>query len=636
MSVALHPTRDAFSQYFSRGIPQLVWATLPADLDTPVAAMLRLMSDSEPCFLLESVEKGEIRGRYSVIGLSPDVIWRSHGNKAEIKLHNAPFSPCSEPPLVALRKLYETSKMDIPEGLPPMAAGLVGYMGYDMVRQMEELPTQKPDALNIPDSCFVRPQVMVIFDSVTDTLYVITACRNDAGVSSAADAYAAASSRIHAVLARLSTYPSPQGGEGGALAPGEGNLRPKVNKYGSHALIPNARELRSNMPEAEKKLWYFLRAHRFNGYKFRRQHPISKNYIADFICLEKKVIIELDGAQHGEQQEYDAKRTTVLEKEGYKVLRFWNNEVFQNIEMVLDNIWHALESTPSRPSATLPPLGGGESVALLTGSIKGREREEILDSIANGNAQIIIGTHALFQEKVQFKNLALVVIDEQHRFGVEQRMALSNKGNQPHILHMTATPIPRSLMMTLYGDMETSLLKEKPAGRKPITTRAIPAARYDTVVERLKAALERGEKAYWICPLIESGDDSDKDLAAAKHRFTEFKARFGPIVGLIHGRMKKEDRDAEMQKFVSGKTKLLVATTVIEVGVDVRDATIMVIEQAERFGLSQLHQLRGRVGRGDRPSACALLYNEYAVMPPLHALRFSAKRKTVLKSPRKI
>jgi ATP-dependent DNA helicase RecG len=255
-------------------------------------------------------------------------------------------------------------------------------------------------------------------------------------------------------------------------------------------------------------------------------------------------------------------------------------------------------------------------VVLLTGSVKGGARADVLEGIASGKAQIVIGTHALFQEKVAFKNLALVVIDEQHRFGVEQRMALSNKGNLPHILHMTATPIPRSLAMTLYGDMDVSLLKEKPAGRKPITTRALPAARFDKVVERLKAALERGEKAYWICPLIESGDDSDKDLAAAKHRFTEFKTRYGNIVGLIHGRMKKDERDEQMQKFVSGKTKILIATTVIEVGVDVRDATIMVIEQAHRFGLSQLHQLRGRVGRGEKPSACVLLYDEFAVARP--------------------
>jgi anthranilate synthase component 1 len=202
-SVTIFPSKDRFTQQHARGLSQLVWASLPADLDTPVGAMLRLMRDDEPCFLLESVEKGEIRGRYSVIGLSPDVIWRASGNKAEIKLHNAPFSPCSEPPLDALRRLYETSKIDIPEGLPPMAAGLVGYMGYDMVRQMEDLKTTKPDAIGIPDSCFVRPQLMVIFDAVTDTLYVITACRADSGVADAATAYAAASARIHGVLQKL-------------------------------------------------------------------------------------------------------------------------------------------------------------------------------------------------------------------------------------------------------------------------------------------------------------------------------------------------------------------------------------------------------------------------------------------------
>lgn len=407
-------------------------------------------------------------------------------------------------------------------------------------------------------------------------------------------------------------FPSPFRGEG----QGGGAPRAKINKYGSHSLIPNARELRANMPEAEQKLWYYLRAHRFSGYSFRRQHPISANYIADFVCLDKKLIIELDGGQHSEQQEYDAKRTVHLEKEGYKVLRFWNNEVFQNTEVVLDTIWHALELTPSRPSATLPPNGGGVNTSLLTGSVKGSAREEILQNIASGKTQIVIGTHALFQEKVTFKNLAFIVVDEQHRFGVEQRMALSAKGNFPHILHMTATPIPRSLSMTLYGDMDCSYLREKPAGRKPIVTRAIPAARYDAVLERLKAALDRGEKAYWICPLIDGEEDGEKDLAAAKTRFTEFKTRFGNQVGLIHGRMKKDARDAEMEKFVSGKTKLLVATTVIEVGVDVRDATIMVVEQAERFGLSQLHQLRGRVGRGEKSSACVLLYNEYAVARP--------------------
>lgn len=261
-------------------------------------------------------------------------------------------------------------------------------------------------------------------------------------------------------------------------------------------------------------------------------------------------------------------------------------------------------------------------VVLLTGSIKGKAREQALAKIASGEAAIIIGTHALFQEHVQFKTLSLAVIDEQHRFGVAQRMALSNKGDAPHLLHMTATPIPRSLTMMLYGDMDCSLLTEKPAGRRPIATRLIPRSRYDEVVERLGAALARGEKAYWICPLIEDSgfgiQDSgsgpslnpDDDIAAATSRHKEFLARFGHTVSLVHGRMKAEERNAEMQKFIEGATSLMVATTVVEVGVDVKDATIIVIEQAERFGLSQLHQLRGRVGRGAKDSACVLLYGD--------------------------
>lgn len=267
------------------------------------------------------------------------------------------------------------------------------------------------------------------------------------------------------------------------------------------------------------------------------------------------------------------------------------------------------------------------SVALLSGRIKGRERKETLDNLASGKTNIIIGTHALFQEQVEFANLAFIVIDEQHRFGVNQRMALSSKGHAPHILHMTATPIPRSLTMTLYGDMECSLLKEKPAQRQPITTRVIPLSRYGEIMERLQAALARGEKAYWICPLIEDNSDNlplplgegrgegiavENDIAAAKSRYTEFKARFGDMVGIVHGQMKGDERDEIMHDFASGKTRLLVATTVVEVGVDVRDATIIVIEKAERFGLSQLHQLRGRVGRGDKASSCVLLCSDSA------------------------
>lgn len=267
-------------------------------------------------------------------------------------------------------------------------------------------------------------------------------------------------------------------------------------------------------------------------------------------------------------------------------------------------------------SVLAEPLG--VKVAFLTGSVKGAARKEALKAIASGDANIVVGTHALFQEKVVFADLALAVIDEQHRFGVNQRMALSAKGQHPHLLHMTATPIPRSLTMTLYGDMDVSQLTEKPAERQPITTRTLPAARYDAVMERLQAALDRGEKAYWVCPMIDEktveGEltlTPEQDIAAAEMRYTEFKARFSEnLVGLVHGRMKAPEREAVMQAFASGEIRLLIATTVVEVGVDVRDATIMVIEKAERFGLSQLHQLRGRVGRGDKPSACLLLHSD--------------------------
>lgn len=262
-------------------------------------------------------------------------------------------------------------------------------------------------------------------------------------------------------------------------------------------------------------------------------------------------------------------------------------------------------------TALLAPLN--MAPVLLTGSVKGKAREEVKAKIESGQAKIIIGTHALFQEHVEFNDLALIVVDEQHRFGVEQRMALAAKGNAPHILHLSATPIPRSMTLMLYGDMDASILKEKPAERKPITTTIAPAARRADLSERLKSAIARGEKAYWICPLIEDMTLVDADVAAVESRYKEFQASFGKgVVGLAHGRMKAEARNRAMDQFRAGAVTLLVATTVVEVGVDVRDATIMVIEQAERFGLSQLHQLRGRVGRGDKPSYCVLLLSENA------------------------
>ncbi|MGH6990373.1 MAG: ATP-dependent DNA helicase RecG, partial [Stellaceae bacterium] len=257
--------------------------------------------------------------------------------------------------------------------------------------------------------------------------------------------------------------------------------------------------------------------------------------------------------------------------------------------------------------ATLVKLAepAGVEVALLTGREKGRAREDILLRLASGDIGMVVGTHALFQEGVAFKDLALAVIDEQHRFGVEQRIALSNKGKGVDILVMTATPIPRTLLLTAYGDLDVSFLREKPAGRRPVTTRTIPLARFEEVIEATRRALDTGARIYWICPLVEESEQID--LAAAEERYAALKKIFGERVALVHGRIKGVERDRVMAGFAAGEIGLLVATTVVEVGVDVPNATVMVIMDAERFGVSQLHQLRGRVGRGRQQGLCLLV-----------------------------
>lgn len=251
----------------------------------------------------------------------------------------------------------------------------------------------------------------------------------------------------------------------------------------------------------------------------------------------------------------------------------------------------------------------GLRLGLLTGREKGRVREEVLAALASGEIDILIGTHALFQEGVTFKDLGLAVIDEQHRFGVHQRMALQGKAQMaPDLLVMTATPIPRTLALTAYGDMDVSRLLEKPPGRLPIETRVMPLSRMDDIVAGLRRSLSHGLRAYWVCPLVEESEFVD--LAAAEDRFTHLVTAFPGKVGLVHGRLKGLERDKVMADFKSGALSVLVSTTVIEVGVDVPEAAIMVIENAERFGLAQLHQLRGRVGRGTAKSHCILLYQE--------------------------
>jgi ATP-dependent DNA helicase RecG len=244
--------------------------------------------------------------------------------------------------------------------------------------------------------------------------------------------------------------------------------------------------------------------------------------------------------------------------------------------------------------------------AILTGREKGRERAEILERLASGDIDFIVGTHALFQEAVTFRDLVLAIVDEQHRFGVHQRLAITAKGNAPDMLVMTATPIPRTLVLTAFGDMDVSRLTEKPAGRRPIHTITLPLERLGELMDRIESAIAEGQKVYWICPLVEESDEIK--LMSAEDRFAMLKPIFGAAVGLVHGRMSGREKDEAMAAFKAGETRILVGTTVIEVGVDVSDATIIVIEHAERFGLAQLHQLRGRVGRGDKASTCVLLY----------------------------
>lgn len=261
---------------------------------------------------------------------------------------------------------------------------------------------------------------------------------------------------------------------------------------------------------------------------------------------------------------------------------------------------------------TIQPLAdaAGIEVAVLTGREKGKARAAVLDRLAAGTLPMVIGTHALFQEEVAFADLALAVVDEQHKFGVHQRLQLSGKGRAVDVLVMTATPIPRTLTLTAYGDMDVSRLDEKPPGRRPVQTVTISSERLGEVVEAVARKVREGERVYWVCPLV---DESEQvDLAAATERHAHLKERLGTRVGLVHGRMKGADKDAVMAAFAAGDLDVLVATTVIEVGVNVPAATVMVVEHAERFGLAQLHQLRGRVGRGDRPSSCLLVFE-----PPL-------------------
>jgi len=257
----------------------------------------------------------------------------------------------------------------------------------------------------------------------------------------------------------------------------------------------------------------------------------------------------------------------------------------------------------------LQPLAenAGVVLELLTGRDKGRERAAKLSALVDGKIQILVGTHAVFQKDVHFKDLRLAIVDEQHCFGVRQRLELGKKGQSADVLVMTATPIPRSLALAQYGDMDVSVLDEKPAGRQPIKTALISDERVSEVINHLRDAISQGRQAYWVCPLV--GESEVSDLIAAEERFKTLRALLGEdVIRLVHGQMPAAEKDAAMSDFVEGRAQVLVATTVIEVGVNVPKATIMVIERAESFGLAQLHQLRGRVGRGSEASTCLLMY----------------------------
>ena len=268
------------------------------------------------------------------------------------------------------------------------------------------------------------------------------------------------------------------------------------------------------------------------------------------------------------------------------------------------------ELLASQHFRTLQPLAemAGLKVVLMTGKMPAAEKRAALAGLADGSITIAVGTHALFQSGVEFENLGLTVVDEQHRFGVHQRLALSEKGHKTDLLVMTATPIPRTLVLTHFGDMDVSVLREKPAGRQPIDTATLPISEYERVVGRLASRLAEGAQSYWVCPLVEESEVLD--VVAAEDRFADLKNSFGDRVELVHGRMSAAAKQEAMARFSSGEAQILVATTVIEVGVDVPNATITIIEHAERFGRAQLHQLRGRVGRGSARSACLLLYSE--------------------------
>jgi very-short-patch-repair endonuclease len=399
----------------------------------------------------------------------------------------------------------------------------------------------------------------------------------------------------------------------------------------NHNLLSLAKQNRYNQTPSEGKLWNVLKSKHL-GYKFSRQKPIL-NYIVDFYCKELGLVIELDGQYHDLTQPEDKLRQNQLEEFGLKVLRLQNQDIQANlyeylqeqIKLRIKELALSLappQATPpsdkSEPSQGRDGMQGGidagstnNPIQLLVSSLKLGQKREVLERIESGEAKLIVGTHALLQEKVHFKNLSLVIVDEQHRFGVNQRKELQKRvgeGRFPHLLTMTATPIPRSLALILYGELDQSVIKSKPPGRIEIQTELVPGASKQKVWDKMKEELSLGHAVIIVCPNITDTESSAR--VSAERVYVEISKKawakeYG--VGLLHGKLKAEEKEQVMADFASAKLNVLVSTTVIEVGIDIPQATLMIIEGAEYFGLAQLHQLRGRVGRSDLPSFCYLV-----------------------------
>ncbi len=386
------------------------------------------------------------------------------------------------------------------------------------------------------------------------------------------------------------------------------------------------KDLSLDCPARQRVAYDELLAHQLTLALVRHnQRKLSgRSYIGDG-SLREKVIATLPFALTGAQERCLAEIDADMAEEA-RMLRLLQGDVGSGKTVVaclalLSVIESGAQAAIIAPTeilarqhaASLQPWleAAGVRAVILTGRDKGKAREAILEEIRGegfeGGAQVVIGTHSLFQDDVVYRDLGFAVVDEQHRFGVDQRLRLSNKGTGVDILAMTATPIPRTLTLSAYGDMDVSRIDEKPPGRKPIDTRTIPASKIEDVVEGLQRQVATGARVYWVCPLVEESEFMD--MAAAEERYDVLKAHFGERTGLVHGQLKATEKDEVMARFAAGEIDVLVATTVIEVGVNVPEATIMVIEHAERFGLSQLHQLRGRVGRGGDKSYCFLIYS---------------------------